>query len=302
MIRALPASLPVRRRLLFIGGWLALNGALLAHPGVRYLLLLPHDWVALIGLTARIGTDELYWRGGDPTWFVWSPIAALLLAFVFIPLGYSLWLGLHLAALVVMRNWRIAILALVSVPFWADTISGNTFVFLFAAGVVALSGSRAGAIVYLGLCCLVPRPVQLPLALWLLWKRPDVRMPFAALATVTVVFAIASGYLVDWLGALVAIGRTNDIHFANLSPTKWFGPAWLIVGVPLGAWLTLKGNVGLAGLVISPYILPTYPLVLLWEWIGRPTSAGDASPPEGHADDRGHGRGVTDIEAIRLMD
>ena len=135
--------------------------------------------------------------------------------------------------------------------------------FVFAAGVVALSGSRAGAITYLGLCCLVPRPVQLPLALWLLWKRPDVRLPFAALATVTVVFAIASGYLVDWLGVLVAIGRTNDIHFANLSPTKWIGPAWLVVGVPLGAWLTLKGNVGLAGLAISPYILPAYPVLCL---------------------------------------
>ena len=115
--------------------------------------------------------------------------------------------------------------------------------------------------------------------MWLLWKRPDVRLPFAALATVTVVFAIASGYLVDWLSVLVAIGRTNDIHFANLSPTKWIGPAWLVIGVPLGAWLTLKGNVGLAGLAISPYILPAYPLALLWEWIHRPSdsSAVDAS-------------------------
>ena len=270
MIRAPATTHTIRGRALLTLGWVALSAVLLAHPGVRYLLLLPHDWVALTTLTARVGTTELYLRGGEPTWFVWSPIAALLLAHVFIPLGYAFWLGLHLASLVIIRNWRVAVLALLSVPFWADTIGGNTFVFVFAAGVAALSGSRWGAIGYLALCCLVPRPVQLPLALWLLWKRPDVRLPFAAMVSVTLAVALATGYLGDWLGVLIAIGRTNDVHFANLSPTKLIGVAWLAIGIPLSAWLTLKGYVGLAGLAISPYILPAYPLVLLWEWVGRP--------------------------------
>jgi len=278
MIRALPAAITTRWRLLFVLGWLALNAALLTHPGVRYLLLLPHDWEELIRLTARLGTDELYWFGGEPTWFVWSPIAAWLLAGVFIPLGYSVWLGLHLASLVVIRNWRVAVLALVSVPFWADTIGGNTFVFVFAAGAAALSGSRWGAIVYLALCCLMPRPIQLPLAVWLLWKRPDVRLPFGAMVAVTLTVAVASGYLVDWVGSLLAIGRTNAVHFANLSPTKLIGPAWLVIGVPLAAWLTLKGRVGLAGLAISPYLLPGYLLVLLWAWLERSTRP-DVSTP-----------------------
>ena len=279
MTGALPEWIVTRRRLLFIVGWVALNAALLTHAGVRYLLLLPHDWVELGELAARVGTSELYWLGGEPTWFVWSPIAAWLLASVFIPLGYSMWLGLHLASLVVIRNWRVAVLALVSVPFWADTIGGNTFVFVFAAGVVALSGSRWGAIVYLALCCLMPRPIQLPLALWLLWKRPDVRLPFAAMVAVTLAVAVASGYLVDWVGSLFAIGRTNDVHFANLSPTKLIGPAWLVIGVPLAAWLTLKGRVGLAGLAISPYLLPGYLLVLLWEWVERSSIPGSAGTP-----------------------
>lgn len=270
MIRALPASIATRRRMLFVVGWLALSAALLTHSGVRYLLILPHDWVELNGLAARVGSNELYWRGGEPTWFVWSPIAAWLLAHVLFPLGYSFWLGLHLASLVVIRNWRIAVLAIASVPFWVDTIGGNTFVFVFATGVVALSGSRWGAIVYLAMCCLMPRPVQLPLALWLLWNRPHVRLPVALMVAVTLAVAIASGYLVDWVGALFAIGRTNDVHFANLSPTRLVGPAWLVVGLPLAAWLTVKGRVGLAGLAISPYLLPGYLLVLLWEWIEPP--------------------------------
>ena len=278
MVRALPESIVARQRLLFIVGWVGLNAALLTHAGVRYLLLLPHDWEELIRLTARLGTGELYWLEGEPTWFVWSPIAAWLLAGVFIPFGYSLWLGLHLASLVVIRNWRLAVLALLSVPFWADTIGGNTFVFVFAAGAVALSGSRWGAVAYLALCCLMPRPIQLPLALWLVWKRPDVRLPLAAMVAVTLAAAIASGYLVDWVGSLFAIGRTNDVHFANLSPTKLLGPAWLVIGVPLAAWLTVKGRVGLAGLAISPYLLPGYLLVVLWEWIDRSPRL-DASTP-----------------------
>jgi len=181
-----------------------------------------------------------------------------------------------------LRDWKLSALTLLSVPFWVDTIIGNTVVFVFAAGAVALNGSRWGALTYLALCCLMPRPLQAPLALWLLWKRPDLRLPFVGMVAVTLGHAIASGYLVDWITALVGQSSANYEHVANFGPTRILGSAWLLVGIPIGAWLTLKGRVGLAGLAVTPYLLPAYFLVLLWElhrWPRTNEHADHAYPP-----------------------
>ncbi len=52
-------------------------------------------------------------------------------------------------------------------------MAGNTFTFVVVAAAFALRGSRFGALAFLALTALMPRPVQIPLALWLLWTRPD---------------------------------------------------------------------------------------------------------------------------------
>jgi len=141
---------------------------------------------------------------------------------------------------------------------------------VFVSGAVALTGSRWGGLIYLALCILMPRPVQAPLAVWLLWKQPGLRWPFVGMILVTLGVSLWSGYLDDWLRVMLTLGGANNEHFANLSPTKILGSAWLIVGIPLAAWLTWKGRVGLAGMAMTPYALPGYLLVLLWEWPRTP--------------------------------
>ena len=260
-LRTTAATVPWRPVVL-VAAFVTLNFAMLDHPGIRYLMVLPHDWSAFAELPVRLNQGTVY----EPSyWFVWSPVAAWLLASVFIPLGYSWWLGLHLASVVLLRSWKLVALAVLSVPFWVDTIGGNTFVFVFVAGSLAIRGGRWGTWAYLALCCLMPRPIQLPLAIWLLWRRPDARVPFTVMVLITLGYASWSGMLGDWLRILTALGVTNSDHFANLSPTKLFGSAWLVVGVPLAVWLTARGRVGLAGLMLTPYALPGYLMVLLWD-------------------------------------
>jgi hypothetical protein len=186
---------------------------------------------------------------------------------VIIPFGYPLWWSLHLAALPLLRDWRLITLAALSVPFWVDTMIGSTTVFVFVAGVLAVQGSRVGAVVYVALFLLMPRPVHLPLAAWLAWRRPDLRLAFTVMVCVLVLTTLASGYTLDWLGRLVAFGATNYTNEGNLSPTRVFGLTWLVVGLPLAVWLTWKGRVGLAGLAMSPYFGPSYLLNVLWEWV-----------------------------------
>ena len=272
MIRALTASIATRRRPLFIVAWLTLNAALLAHPGVRYLGSLNHDWHEWLEVPERLANGTLY-EVTSNFWFLWSPIAAALLAHVFVPLGYSWWLALHLAALPLLRDWWLIGLTVVSVPFWVDTINGNTVAFVFVAGALALRGSRIGTMASLALFVLMPRPLAAPLVVWLLWKRPESRLPFVVMGVVTLGVSVWTGYLADWLHSLLGVSGANTAHFANLSPTALVGLAWLIVGIPLAAWLTLHGHVGMAGLAMSSYVLPMYPLVLLWEWIERPSRA-----------------------------
>ena len=120
----------------------------------------------------------------------------------------------------------------------------------------------------------MPRPVQLPLAGWLLWQRADVRLPFIGMVAVSAIAAGVSGYAVDWLSALVALTGGYRTPEVNLGPTRLFGAAWLIIGVPLAAWLTLKGRVGWAGLALSPYVIPQYLLSILWE-LSAPSDQGE---------------------------
>jgi len=62
----------------------------------------------------------------------------------------------------------------------------------------------------------------------------------------------------------------------NWLPSRFIGMAWVPVGVALAAWLTLRGRLGLASVVISPYLLANYWLMLLLE--ARPLAR--ASQPD----------------------
>lgn len=88
---------------------------------------------------------------------------------------------------------------------------------------------------------IVPRPLMIPVAAWLLWTRP------------------------------VAAGGDVAIP-SNVGPSRFIGIPWLLVGVPLAAWLTLRGRLGVAALAASRYWLPYYllfPIVELGGPAGR---------------------------------
>ncbi len=65
---------------------------------------------------------------------------------------------------------------------------------------------------------------------------------------------LISGYAAAWMDAML---RYNQPPF-NIGPSFFVGLWWLILGIPLGIWLTLKGRVGWAGLAVTPYWLAQY--------------------------------------------
>ena len=266
-VRALPAPFSLPWRPLFIVGWFALSGLLLIPADWRYLMFMPNDWQVWTWIPGWMRAGELY---APEHWIVWAPPMNWLLAFMVVPLGYAWWWVAHWLAVVTMRDWTLIALTVLSVPFWADAMNGQTVTFAFVAGVWALRGSKLGTLAFLALAVLIPRPLVVPLTVYLLWREPWTRLPFVGMGAVVVGVSTLSGDLLPWLGNLFALGGANYQHFANLSPTKVIGAWWLVIGVPLAAWLTMKGRIGLAGLAMSPYVLPFYPLVLLWEW---PTSS-----------------------------
>jgi hypothetical protein len=220
------------------------------------------DWTNFVEAAERLGTGTLYAK--DPPYaFRWSPVAAWLLGFVtLMPLW--LWQVLHLAALPLLRPWLLAAIVLVSYPFWFDVQTGNLMTFVAVAGFLALRGSRAATAVFLVLTVLIPRPLMLPLTIWLLWRRPATRQPFAAFFAVHAAIVVASGYGADWLAALTDVNAelVNDFNFG---PSALIGALWIPIGLALGAWLTWRGNLGLASVAVSPYWLPYYFLMLVLE-------------------------------------
>lgn len=243
--------------------------ALAVYVGVNawlFIVLPPfaQDWTVLwVHLPAALDAGELY-RMPTALPYVWSPVIAPLMALI-VQVGYWPYFALHLAALAFLRDWRPIALALASWALWVDAFGANTVTFVFVSGALALRGSRPASIVYLALLLLMPRPVQLPLAAWLLWQDRSLWRPFALMFAVHAAAVVASGYAGEWIGIMRSYGSAAGY---NLGPTLLFGAWWLVVGLPLAAWLTLKGRVGWAGLALSPYVLPQYLLMPLAE-LGR---------------------------------
>lgn len=200
--------------------------------------------------------------------FVWSPIAAALLPLV-LTLGYLPWAAVHIASVLVLRNRTLIALALLSWPFWIDLAQGNTVTFSVVASVAALRGSRPGAIAYWALLALMPRPMLIPVGVWLLWHHPWTRVPaFAIIAAHTGVVGMI-GLLDDWVAAAIHYGSTNE---AGVGLARLLGVWGLVLGIPIAGWLTVRGRLGWAGLVMSGYVLPQYLMILLLEAV-RPNRA-----------------------------
>jgi hypothetical protein len=265
--------------------WMSLYAALNLGLALYFVRFTEHgDWALWASLPAALADGDLYRH--DPTLplpFVWSPVAGWLMAAITF-MGYPAWAVLHAAAIFLLPDRRLILLTFLSWPFWHDVAEGNTMTFVFVAGALALRGSRRSSVAYLALCLLIPRPIQAPLAIWLLWKEPSTRLPFIGLFGIHAVAVIASGYAADWVSAMTSYGIEGPaLAIHSIGPPRWFGSAWLLIGIPLGLWLTMRGRLGLAGLSVSPYWLPIYLLVGLWEVI---ISRGKADSRQREARDR----------------
>jgi hypothetical protein len=227
----------------------------------------PVDWQLWSALPAAVANGTIY-DLDTPVVFVWSPVAAWIMAGVAL-VGYWPWVIAHFAAVLLVRTPLLVGLLLVSYGVWFDAAQGNTITFVLVAAILALRGGRTTRLVYLGLLLLIPRPLMVPLAIWLLWHDRSLWRPFAAIFVIHAAFVVASGYALPWIEAMLAADIAPGV---TIGPTAWFGKWWLLAGVPLGAWLAWRRHFGWAGVAVSPYITPQYVIWPLLELAGTPAS------------------------------
>lgn len=226
------------------------------------------DWENFIEAASRVGTGTLY-EFEYPYAFRWSPVAAWILGFVTLtPLW--LWQVLHVAVLPFLRSWWLVAVCLITFPLWFDIQTGNLMIFIAVTGSWALRGNGPATALFLALTLLVPRPLMIPLATWILWNRPQWRLPFLLLFVAHAAIVVASGYAAEWLDALFRVGPELTSDF-NYGPSRFIGLVWVPIGLALALWLTWRGRLGLASVAISPYWLPYYFLMMLLEFV-RPRS------------------------------
>jgi hypothetical protein len=189
----------------------------------------------------------------------------------FFAYGVSLiaWIGstgirlVTVAAALAMPTWPMRILALASWPFAIDFQHGALLMIIVCVAAWALRGSRWAVVAFITLALLSPRPLMLPIAAYLVWKRPWVRAPTALIFVMHALGVVWTGYADDWIGALLSSGTDQMGTLLNLSPSRVIGIWWLPIGAAIAAWLTLRSRPWLAALAINPYVLPHYLLFLL---------------------------------------
>jgi hypothetical protein len=198
-------------------------------------------------------------------------------------MGAFAWRIVHVAAALAMPTWPMRLVTLAAWPFWYDVETGNVLVFVVLSAAWALRGRSVGIGAFLVLTLWFPRPLMLPILAYLLWKQPAWRVPAVALAVVMTLAALASGWAWDWVRLLTTLGAEAGSP-NNLGPTRFLGPWWLLIGVPLAVWLTRRKHLGWASLAVSyPYVLPYYLLMLVLELPERIWAVGSARVRRGSA-------------------
>jgi len=235
------------------------------------------DWDNYVEAARRFPLGTMYdWP--YPYGYHYAPQLAPVLG-VLSGAGITIWRLAHFAALALLPSRKLALLLLVSYPFWADVNTGNLMIFVLLAAAWAYRGNSVATGAYLVLCVLIPRPIMLPLLAWLLWQRPAWREPFLGMVALTLLTAIPTGYLPDWIGSFLSSGVKDVANDFNLSPSRFVGAAWMIVGVPLGIGLTWRGRLGWASMAISPYLLPYWVQILGLELV-RPAARSASEPTD----------------------
>jgi hypothetical protein len=234
------------------------------------------DWDAFVEAAAK-GIDPAVYTTGR---YLWSPLLIPVFAYAIVPAGLLVWRLLHVAVAFGMPSWRLRALTLVSWPFWFDVSLGNIMTFVVVAAAWGIRGSTLGGVAFLSLSLLVPRPLMLPIAAWLLWRRPAVRLPFLAIAVVVLLATLISGLGDEWVRSLIgaasqpaAWSSVDEGWRFNVGPSRFIGGWWLLIGAPLAVWLTAKGRPALASVAVAPYLLPYYLLFLVLPLAGHDGSS-----------------------------
>lgn len=217
------------------------------------------DWTVITEAGRRAWAGQAVYATGADYIYRYSPLFAYMTP-VIAYFGPTLWRSLHIAAAAALPTWPLRLMVLASFAFWADLQEGNVMIFLLLLIIYAMRGSDAASVGVLISALLIPRPLMFPVVIWLLWRHEKLRPIFALLFAIDLLLTIASGYGVDWISVLITAGSPAADPL-NLSPSRFMGLAWLLVGGPLAAYLTCRGSVGLAGLAISPYLLPYHMLI-----------------------------------------
>ena len=198
-----------------------------------------------------------------------------------------------IAAALALPTWPMRLLTLASWPFAMDLQHGALITMLVCAAAWALRGSRVGGLFFIALCFLSPRPLMVPVAVYLLWKQPALRVPTLVIGALSAVGVVATGYAADWVGMLLRSGLDPYSTPLNLSPSRFIGSLWLPIGALLAVILTWRGHPGFAALAINPYVLPHY---LLFGLLELPNDANSDRPAKAADDvrsqvgDRAEGR------------
>ena len=240
-VRALPALdwRPLRWAL-----WLAIAAVASANALLVIRVVTggtPADWLNL----TTVSGDPF----SNPQWR-WSPVAAWMTPSLTL-IGLAAWRVLHFAALFLLRDVRLALLLVVSYPFWFDVVAGNLLAFVAVAGVLAVRGNRAATVATYALALLMPRPLVLPLVVYLAASQPWSRRWLLGLLLAHALLVLLSGLSPEWAARLIASGSEIG-HPENIGASRWIGDWWLLLGIPLSIWLLRIGRPGLSGLALSP--------------------------------------------------
>jgi hypothetical protein len=145
---------------------------------------------------------------------------------------------------------------------------GNVVTFGFVLAYLALSGQRHGTVAFTVFALLVPRPLYIPLLVWLWLRRPGERRWMFLAAIVVAILTLATGYAGSWFQILR--DSTGDIaNTTNMAPSALVGLAWVPVGVILSVLAFRRGWIGTASLLFSPYWLPYYFQMVVLDLIRR---------------------------------
>lgn len=218
----------------------------------------PPDWGQHRIAAERIASGASPYFVEDWYRFRWSPVGAWMMV-PLTALGPWAWAAAQFASLLTLPRW-LGFVTLLAFPFWADVQAGNILVFTFVAVFHALRGNAWAGAAFVAMALLVPRPLVLPLLVWLAWQRPSWRTPIFVAAAASLGAAVVTGYHLEWLSMLLATGN-EETHRLGAQLL----PAWPLTGIAIAGLITVLGYPAAAGFALQPYWLPYYGLLLLLE-------------------------------------